>query len=54
MEIKCLPLGYNQTNCYLVWEAGSKTCAVIDPGDRGEYILQQVDALFQQLREALD
>ena len=45
MEIKCLSLGYNQTNCYLVWEAGSKTCAVIDPGDRGDFILQQVDAL---------
>ena len=45
MEVRCLPLGYNQTNCYLVWAAGSKTCVVIDPGDRGDFILQQVEAL---------
>lgn len=45
MEIRCLPLGNYQTNCYLVWEEKSKTCVVIDPGFFGEYVLRQVSAL---------
>ncbi len=32
MEIKTLPLGLYQTNCYVVWEETADTCVVIDPG----------------------
>ena len=32
MEIKCLPLGDYQANCYIVTDDESMTAAVIDPG----------------------
>ena len=32
MEIKCLPLGDYQANCYIVTDDNSMTAAVIDPG----------------------
>ena len=32
LRITTLPLGSYQTNCYIVWAEGAKTCAVIDPG----------------------
>ena len=45
LNIKTLPLGDNQTNCYLVWGKNANTCVVIDPGYAPEYILEQVAAL---------
>ena len=39
MNIKKMPLGQLQTNCYLVWADGSKGCAVIDPGYEADRIL---------------
>lgn len=44
LRIHTLPLGDNQTNCYLVWGEGSDTCVVIDPGYAPETILEQVAA----------
>jgi glyoxylase-like metal-dependent hydrolase (beta-lactamase superfamily II) len=44
LNIKTLPLGDNQTNCYLVWGENAATCAVIDPGYAPEYILEQAAA----------
>lgn len=38
-QIRCLTLGEYQVNCYIVWAAGSKACAVIDPGAESERIL---------------
>ena len=32
IKIHTLTLGSYQTNCYIVHEENSKTCAVIDPG----------------------
>ena len=32
MEIKCLPLGDYQANCYIVTDDTSMTAAIIDPG----------------------
>lgn len=32
MEVRTLPLGLYQTNCYVVWEETADTCVVIDPG----------------------
>ena len=45
MNIKTLPLGDYQTNCYLVWADGSKTCAVIDPGYEAQRVLSAVKKL---------
>lgn len=45
MNIKCLPLGDYQTNCYLVWGADSSSCVVIDPGYAGEFVLAQAEGL---------
>ena len=50
MNIKTLPLGDYQTNCYLVWADGSKTCAVIDSG----YEAQRVLATVQKLGLTID
>ncbi len=41
MEVKCLPLGSYQTNCYLAWGANSHTCIVIDPGYTPELVLAE-------------
>ena len=45
LQIKALPLGAYQTNCYIVFEEQSKTCAVIDPGFEPAVILDTVRAL---------
>ena len=45
MNIKTLPLGDYQTNCYLVWAEGSKSCAVIDPGYEARRILSAAEKL---------
>ena len=42
MEIKTMPIGSLQTNCYMVWEDGSDTCILIDPGYEPELLLEQV------------
>ena len=39
IKIDTLALGDYQTNCYIVRESGSKSCAVIDPGYDPETIL---------------
>lgn len=45
MNLVTLTLGAYQTNCYIVWAEGSKTCAVIDPGYEPETILAKIKAL---------
>lgn len=45
LNIETLPLGENQTNCYLVWEENSDTSVVIDPGYAPDIILNKVAAL---------
>ena len=42
MQIKTMPLGSYQTNCYMVSLPEQKNCIVIDPGFEPEYILEQV------------
>ena len=42
LNIKTLPLGENQTNCYLVWGGNSDSCILIDPGYAPDSILEQV------------
>lgn len=43
LNIRHLTLGDYQTNCYIVWEEGSKTCCVIDPGYEPETVLDVVE-----------
>lgn len=45
LKIDTLVLGDYQTNCYIVREASSKTCAVIDPGYELEKVLHTVEKL---------
>ncbi len=45
MEIRMLPLGQLQTNCYLVWGENTDKCVVIDPGDEAEILLTQLARL---------
>ena len=39
MNIKTLPLGAYQTNCYMVWADTADTCVVIDPGFEPDTVL---------------
>lgn len=42
MEIQCLPLGYLQTNCYILTGENNR-CLVIDPGDSPGRVLDYLD-----------
>ena len=53
LNIKTLPLGENQTNCYLVWGGNSERCILIDPGYAPDYILEQVDLLDKSVEAIL-
>ena len=45
VKIHTLPLGAYQTNCYIVHEETSKTCAIIDPGYEPEKVLAYCNRL---------
>lgn len=45
LKIDQLTLGAYQTNCYIIRDASSQTCAVIDPGYSPELVLRHVEAL---------
>ena len=45
LQIDALTLGDYQTNCYIIRDAASKTCCVIDPGYQPETVLDRVRAL---------
>lgn len=49
-QIRRLTLGEYQVNCYIVWAAGSKTCAVIDPGAEPEIVLSTLCDLGLELQ----
>lgn len=38
LQIKTLPVGQMQTNCYLIYDAKTKDCLIIDAGDDADYI----------------
>ena len=42
MELKTMPIGSLQTNCYMAWAEGSDSCILIDPGYEPELLLEQV------------
>ena len=43
MLIKTLPVGQLETNCYIVTDEASLCCAVIDPGDESNTILDYLE-----------
>ena len=45
LKVHALTLGTYQTNCYIIHEADSKTCCVIDPGYEPEEVLDAADEL---------
>ena len=45
LQVHSLVLGAYQTNCYIIHDALSKTCCVIDPGYTPEIILDKLNAL---------
>ena len=53
LKIDVLTLGDYQTNCYIIREASSKTCAVIDPGYEPQTILAKVNSLGLELEAIL-
>jgi glyoxylase-like metal-dependent hydrolase (beta-lactamase superfamily II) len=53
LKIHTLPLGDYQTNCYIIRESDSKTCAIIDPGDHPEQVLTQVRSLGLEIEAIL-
>ena len=43
MLIKTIPVGHLETNCYVVTDEASLCCAVIDPGDESNTILDYLE-----------
>ena len=41
LNVKTMPLGAYQTNCYMIWAEGADSCVVIDPGYEPETVLAQ-------------
>ena len=50
LQMKVMPLGAYQTNCYLVWDSESHSCVVIDPG----YDAQSVLLAAKQLGKTIE
>lgn len=44
MLIKTLPLGPYETNCYIVSDENTMECAVIDPGDESNTVLDYLES----------
>ena len=40
ININCVVVGMIETNCYLVYDDELKEVIIVDPGDRGEYIVK--------------
>ncbi len=53
LKVHALALGAYQTNCYILHEAQSKTCCVIDPGYDADAILDKLDSLGLTLEAIL-
>ena len=53
LNMKMLPLGAYQTNCYLVWEETSPACVVIDPGYEPDAVLLEAKKLGKEISAIL-
>ncbi len=45
MLIKCIPVGHIEANCYIVTDENTGECAVIDPGDELNTIMDYIEDL---------
>ncbi len=45
LNVRTLPLGAYQTNCYIVYDSNATTCAIIDPGYDAKTVLDTVALL---------
>ncbi len=43
MKIQNIPVGPIGTNCYIIYDEDSKTCAIVDPGFNAEKILNNIE-----------
>jgi len=50
MRIKTLPLGHLETNCYIITDETTLECAVVDPGDESNTILNYLEDNHLKLR----
>ena len=53
LNMKVMPLGAYQTNCYILWGEGSDSCIVIDPGFEPETVLRAVKTLGKTVEAIL-
>ena len=53
MLIKHVVVGWLQTNCFILCDEESKTCALIDPGQKAEKILEAVSELGYEVKMIL-
>ena len=53
MLIKTIPVGQLETNCYIVTDDSTLECAVIDPGDESNTILNYLEDNRLQCRAIL-
>ena len=53
MQIETIPVGVNQTNCYLVGLGDGGDAILIDPGDEAERIMRVAGARDWQIKEIL-
>ena len=44
IDVKCLPVGEFRENCYLVVNAETRECLIVDPGAEGERIIRAAQA----------
>jgi hydroxyacylglutathione hydrolase len=45
LKIEALIVGEFKTNCYLICDIKSRECIVIDPGDDGDFLLEQINKM---------
>jgi glyoxylase-like metal-dependent hydrolase (beta-lactamase superfamily II) len=50
MIIKPVIVGWLRTNCYIVGDEATKTCAIIDPGQKADQILEAVAELGLEVK----
>jgi glyoxylase-like metal-dependent hydrolase (beta-lactamase superfamily II) len=43
MLIKCLEVGFMETNCYILTDENTLDCAIIDPGDESNTVLDYIE-----------
>ncbi len=53
MLIKTIPVGQLETNCYIVTDENTLECAVIDPGDESNAILDYLESNHLKCRAVL-